>query len=51
MTIVAIAWYGFVACVLTTGPAAAAFLCLRRWIDRVAGVAFVVFGTRLAFER
>jgi threonine/homoserine/homoserine lactone efflux protein len=51
MTFVAISWYGFVACALTTRPAAAAFLRLRRWIDRVAGLAFLVFGTRLALER
>ena len=51
MTIVAIVWYGFVACVLTTRRAAAAFSRIRRWIDRAAGAAFVVFGTRLALER
>lgn len=51
MTLVAISWYGFVALALTTRPAAAAFLRLRRWIDRVAGLAFLVFGTRLALER
>jgi threonine efflux protein len=51
MTAVAIIWYGFVACVLTIGPAAAAFARLRRWIDRVAGLAFLGFGTRLALER
>ena len=51
MTAVAIIWYGFVALALTTRPAAAAFLRLRRWIDRVAGLAFLAFGTKLAFER
>ena len=51
MTAVAIIWYGFVACVLTIRPAAAAFARLRRWIDRVAGLAFLGFGTRLALER
>ncbi|HLY90368.1 MAG TPA: LysE family transporter [Acetobacteraceae bacterium] len=51
MTAVAAIWYGFVACVLTMRPAAAAFARLRRWIDRVAGLAFLGFGTRLALER
>jgi threonine/homoserine/homoserine lactone efflux protein len=51
MTAVALAWYGFVACVLTVRPAAAAFARFRRWIDRVAGLAFLGFGTKLALER
>jgi threonine/homoserine/homoserine lactone efflux protein len=51
MTVIAFVWYGFVACVLTTRPAAAAFSRVRRWIDRIAGLAFVVFGTKLALER
>lgn len=51
MTLVAMVWYGFVACVLTTRPAAAAFARLRHWIDRIAGVAFLGFGTKLALER
>jgi threonine/homoserine/homoserine lactone efflux protein len=51
MTAVAITWYGFVACVLTIRPAAAMFARLRRWIDRVAGLAFLGFGTKLALER
>jgi threonine efflux protein len=51
MTAVAIVWYGFVACVLTIRPAAAAFAHIRRWIDRVTGLAFLGFGTKLALER
>lgn len=51
MTAVAICWYGFVACVLTIAPAAAAFSRFRRWIDRAAGLAFLGFGSRLALER
>lgn len=46
-----LAWYGFVACALTTRRAAAAFLRLRHWIDRLAGLAFVAFGAHLALER
>jgi threonine/homoserine/homoserine lactone efflux protein len=51
MTVIVFVWYAFVACVLTTRRAAAAFSRMRRWIDRLAGVAFVVFGARLAIER
>ena len=51
MTLIAFAWYGFVASVLTTRPAAAAFIRLRRWIDRIAGVAFLGFGVKAALER
>jgi threonine/homoserine/homoserine lactone efflux protein len=28
-----------------------AFSRVRRWIDRIAGLAFVVFGTKLALDR
>jgi threonine/homoserine/homoserine lactone efflux protein len=51
MTVIATLWYGFVACVLTMRPAAAVFGRMQRWIDRVAGLAFLGFGTRLALER
>lgn len=51
MTAVAIAWYSFVACVLTVRAAAMAFARLRRWIDRVAGLAFLAFGAKLALQR
>src|SRR5947208_2928622 len=42
---------GFVGRLLTAAPAAAAYSRLRRWIDRIAGAAFIGFGTRLALER
>lgn len=45
---IAITWYTLVACILTLRPAAAAFARLRRWIDRVAGLAFIGLGTKLA---
>jgi threonine/homoserine/homoserine lactone efflux protein len=51
MTTVAIVWYSLVACVLTLRPAASAFTRMRRWIDRIAGLAFLAFGTKLALER
>jgi threonine/homoserine/homoserine lactone efflux protein len=48
---IAIVWYALVACVLTLRPAAAVFARLSRWIDRLACVAFIGLGTRLALER
>lgn len=51
MTTIALAWYGTVTCVLTTRRAAMAFTKLRRWIDRLAGLAFIGFGARLTLER
>jgi threonine/homoserine/homoserine lactone efflux protein len=51
MAMIAIAWYGTVACVLTLRPAAAVFARIHRWIDRIAGLAFIGLGTRLALER
>jgi threonine efflux protein len=51
MATIALVWYGFVACVLTLRPAAAIFARSRRWIDRIAGVAFIGLGTKLALER
>jgi threonine/homoserine/homoserine lactone efflux protein len=51
MTAVAATWYIFVACVLTIRPAAAAFMRIRHWVDRIAGLAFLGFGAKLALER
>jgi threonine/homoserine/homoserine lactone efflux protein len=51
MATIAMAWYSVVACVLTLRPAAAMFSKLRRWIDGIAGLAFLGLGTRLALER
>ena len=51
MTTVAMVWYGFVACVLTARSAAAMFTRVRHWIDRVAGVACICLGVRLATDR
>jgi threonine/homoserine/homoserine lactone efflux protein len=47
---IAIVWYALVACVLTLRPAAALFARLHQWIDRLAGLAFIGLGTRLALE-
>lgn len=51
MTVVSLAWYSLVACALTVRRAALAFRRVRHWIDRIAGLAFLGFGTRLALER
>jgi len=51
MGAISLGWFGLVVRLLTAAPAAAAYSRLRRWIDRVAGAAFIGFGTRLALER
>jgi threonine/homoserine/homoserine lactone efflux protein len=50
MAMIAVVWYGLVACVLTVRPAAAAFARIRRWIDRIAGLALIGLGAKLAVE-
>jgi RhtB (resistance to homoserine/threonine) family protein len=50
MTTICLCWYGLVAQALTTGHVAAMFARARRWIDRVAGAAFVGFGLELALD-
>jgi threonine/homoserine/homoserine lactone efflux protein len=44
MTAICLGWYGFVAYMLTVGRSAMLFARIRRWLDRVAGAAFVGFG-------
>ena len=51
MGAISLGWFGLVVRLLTARPAAAAYARLRRWIDRVAGAAFIGFGTKLALER
>jgi threonine/homoserine/homoserine lactone efflux protein len=51
MGAISLGWFGLVVRLLTAAPAAAAYSRLRRWIDRVAGAAFIGFGTKLALER
>jgi RhtB (resistance to homoserine/threonine) family protein len=50
MTAICLGWYSLVAQALTTGHVAALFARARRWIDRVAGAAFVGFGLELALD-
>ncbi len=51
MVTISVFWYAAVACLVSTAGMAAAFLRLRRWIDRLAGVVFMGFGARLVLER
>jgi threonine/homoserine/homoserine lactone efflux protein len=51
MAAVSALWYGPLVLALTTRPVGAAFVRVRRWVDRIAGAAFVGFGARLALER
>jgi threonine efflux protein len=44
-------WYTFVARCLTIRRVAGAFTRFRRWIDRIAGLAFMAFGARLMLDR
>lgn len=43
MTVISLVFYGFLALVLTTPRASAAYARAQRWIDLVAGAAFVFF--------
>lgn len=51
MFMLAVVWYALVARVLTIRRVASAFARMRRWIDRMAGLAFMGFGTRLMLDR
>ena len=51
MVAISVIWYGLVVCALTTRRAANVYARMRRWIDRVAGAVFVLFGARLIAER
>jgi RhtB (resistance to homoserine/threonine) family protein len=47
MVALSLSWYALVACLFTTHRIAAAYERGRRWIDRIAGAMFVLFGARL----
>ncbi|WP_284946141.1 LysE family translocator [Acidisoma cladoniae] len=51
MFAIAVGWLGLVARFLTIRRFADAFMRGRRWIDRVAGLAFMGFGTKLVLDR
>ncbi|MBM3548180.1 MAG: lysine transporter LysE [Alphaproteobacteria bacterium] len=48
MTAISLAFYGLLALVLTTPRASAAYTRAQRWIDRIAGAAFVYFAIDFA---
>ena len=45
------AWYTLVVFTLTTSMMASVFQCVRRWVDRVAGIAIMSFGATLSVYR
>jgi threonine/homoserine/homoserine lactone efflux protein len=51
MSAIAIGWFALVAGFLTIRRVADGFARARHWIDRVAGLAFMGFGTRLMLDR
>jgi RhtB (resistance to homoserine/threonine) family protein len=51
MAAISITWYVLVTCLFTMPPMARAYERMTRWIDRAAGVLFIVFGARLALSR
>lgn len=50
MVAVSVGWYWIVIRLFTLRAFSAAYQRARRWIDRVVGACFVVFGARLASE-
>lgn len=48
---ISVCWYGLVACLLSTRALLGAYRRGRRWVDRVAGACFVLFGARLLISR
>jgi threonine/homoserine/homoserine lactone efflux protein len=51
MASISITWYVIVTSLLTLPPMTRAYQRGTRWIDRVAGTLFVVFGAKLALSR
>jgi threonine efflux protein len=50
MVFVSVVWYSIVAYLFALRRLAAAYQRGRRWIDRLAGACFILFGARLAAE-
>lgn len=50
MVAVSVGWYGVVVCLFTVRQVSAAYQRARRWIERITGACFIVFGARLASE-
>jgi RhtB (resistance to homoserine/threonine) family protein len=51
MAALSVSWYALVACLFTTRRLSAAYARGRRWIDRIAGAIFILFGARLIASR
>ena len=51
MVALSVSWYALVASLCTTRRLSAAYARGRRWIDRVAGAIFILFGARLIASR
>jgi RhtB (resistance to homoserine/threonine) family protein len=51
MAALSVGWYALVACLFTTRRLSAAYARGRRWIDRIAGAIFILFGARLIASR
>ncbi len=51
MVALSLSWYALVACLFTTRRLSAAYARGRRWIDRIAGAIFILFGARLIASR
>jgi threonine/homoserine/homoserine lactone efflux protein len=50
MVAVSVGWYGIVVCLFTLPQVSAGYRRARRWIERITGACFVLFGARLASE-
>ena len=51
MIAIAAAWYALVVFGLTTAVVRSAFHRIHRWVDRIAGIAIMGFGAKLALDR
>jgi RhtB (resistance to homoserine/threonine) family protein len=51
MVALSVSWYALVACLFTMRRISAAYARGRRWIDRIAGAIFILFGARLIASR
>ena len=51
MVAISVCWYAAVACLFTARRIADAYRQGQRWVDRLAGAVFVLFGAKLVFSR
>src|SRR5262245_14264894 len=50
MVAVSVGWYWLVVCLFTLRPLSLAYRRARRWIERLVGACFILFGARLAAD-